>query len=56
MPIFNRARLKKACAFYEKLIGIENDNPAFYCHWGEALFAAGLIQESEKAYLMASEN
>ena len=46
---------KKACGIYEKIIGIENDNPAFYCHWGEALFAAGLIQESEQAYLMASE-
>jgi tetratricopeptide (TPR) repeat protein len=46
---------KKACGIYEKLIGIENDNPAFYCHWGEALFAAGLIQESEQAYLRASE-
>jgi len=46
---------KKACGIYEKLIVIENDNPAFYCHWGEALFAAGLIQESEKAYLQAGE-
>jgi tetratricopeptide (TPR) repeat protein len=46
---------KKACGIYEKLIGIENDNPSFYCYWGEALFAAGLIQESEKAYLRASE-
>lgn len=48
-------RAKKACDIYEKLIIIENDNPAFYCHWGEALFAAGLIQESEQAYLLASE-
>ena len=46
---------KKACGIYEKLIEIENDNPAFYCYWGEALFAAGLIQESEKAYLKAGE-
>jgi tetratricopeptide (TPR) repeat protein len=46
---------KKACGIYEKLIEIENDNPAFYCHWGEALFAAGLREESEKAYLLASE-
>lgn len=46
---------KKACGIYEKLIGIENDNPAFYCYWGEALFAAGLIQKSEKAYLRASD-
>jgi len=48
-------RAKKACDIYEKLIIIENDNPAFYCHWGEALFAAGLIQKSEQAYLLASE-
>ncbi|MCX5848612.1 MAG: tetratricopeptide repeat protein [Deltaproteobacteria bacterium] len=48
-------RSEKACDIYEKLIGIENDNPAFYCNWGEALFAAGLTKESEKAYLKASE-
>jgi tetratricopeptide (TPR) repeat protein len=46
---------KKACGIYEKLIGVENDNPVFYCRWGEALFAAGLIKESEKAYLRAGE-
>jgi tetratricopeptide (TPR) repeat protein len=46
---------KKACGIYEKLIEIEGDNPAFYCHWGEALFAAELREESEKAYLRASE-
>ena len=46
---------KKACGIYEKLIEIESDNPALYCHWGEALFAAGLSQESEKAYLRAGE-
>jgi len=46
---------KKACGIYEKLIAIESDNPAFYCHWGNALFAAGLIEESEKAYLKASD-
>jgi len=46
---------KKACGIYEKLIGIESDNPALYCHWGKALFAAGLSEESEKAYLRAGE-
>jgi tetratricopeptide (TPR) repeat protein len=46
---------KKACGIYEKLIEIESDNPALYCHWGKALFVAGLIQESEKAYLRASD-
>jgi tetratricopeptide (TPR) repeat protein len=46
---------KRACDIYEKLIGIESDNPVYYCHWGEALFAAGLSGESEKAYLKASE-
>lgn len=46
---------QKACGIYEKLIGIESDNPAFYCHWGKALFAAGLSEESEKAYLRAGE-
>ncbi|MFA5323293.1 MAG: tetratricopeptide repeat protein [Smithella sp.] len=46
---------EKACAVYEKLIKIENDNPVFYCYWGEALFAAGLNKESEDAYLKAGE-
>jgi tetratricopeptide (TPR) repeat protein len=44
----------KACKIYEKLVALEDDNAAFYCNWGEALFAAGLIQESEKAYMQAA--
>ena len=55
MAYLQSGQAKKACDIYEKLIAIEDDNPAFYCHWGEALFAAGLIQESEKAYLRAGE-
>lgn len=46
---------KKACRIFEKLVGIESDNPAFYCRWGEALFANGLYQESEQAYQKAGE-
>jgi tetratricopeptide (TPR) repeat protein len=46
---------KRACEIYKKLIGIERDNPIFYCYWGEALFAAGMSKESEKAYLKAGE-
>ena len=46
---------RRACDIYEKLIKRENDNPVYYCSWGEALFAAGLNKESEKAYLKASE-
>jgi tetratricopeptide (TPR) repeat protein len=48
-------RAEKACAIYERLISMEGDNPFFYCLWGEALFAAGLIKESEKSYLKAGE-
>ena len=48
-------KCKKACEIYERLIGMENDNPFFYCSWGEALFAAGLYTESEHAYLKAGE-
>lgn len=48
-------RAEEACAIYEKLIEMESDNPVFYCLWGESLFAAGLIKESEKAYLKAGE-
>lgn len=40
---------------YEKLIAMEDDNPAFYCLWGEALFAAGLNKESEDAYRKAGQ-
>lgn len=45
----------RACTVFEKLIKIENDNPVFYCNLGEALFAAGLYQESEQAYQKAGE-
>lgn len=45
----------RACATFEKLIRMESDNPAFYGSWGEALFAAGFYEESEKAFLKASE-
>jgi tetratricopeptide (TPR) repeat protein len=46
---------KEACGIYEKIIGMEDDNPAFYCLWGEALFAAGLFLESEEAYIRAGK-
>lgn len=46
---------RMACDIYEKIIGMESDNPVYYCLWGEALFAAGLMKESEKAYLTAGE-
>ncbi len=46
---------EEACLIFEKLIGMENDNPAFYCRWGEALFAAGLTPESQAAYKKAAE-
>ncbi len=26
---------EEACRVFKKLIGMENDNPAFYCRWGE---------------------
>ncbi len=45
----------KACAAYEQLVKMENDNPAFYCLWGDALFAAGLKNESEAMYVKAGE-
>lgn len=45
----------RACSVYEKLIDLEGDNPAFYCDWGEALFGAGFIEESEKAFNRAGE-
>lgn len=48
-------RAEKACEIYTRLIGMENDNPAFYCSLGEALFAAGLMKESEKAFVKAGE-
>ena len=46
---------EEASRVFEKLIGMENDNPAFYCRWGEALFAAGLTPESQSAYKQAAE-
>ena len=46
---------EEACRVFEKLIGMENDNPAFYCRWGESLFAAGKTSESQAAYKRAAE-
>jgi len=46
---------EEACRVFEKLIGMENDNPVFYCRWGEALFATGRIMESQAAYKQAAE-
>ena len=46
---------EEACRVFEKLIGMENDNPAFYCRWGESLFAAGKTSESHAAYKKAAE-
>ncbi|PKN77248.1 MAG: hypothetical protein CVU52_01315 [Deltaproteobacteria bacterium HGW-Deltaproteobacteria-10] len=48
-------RSREACGVFEKLVELENDNPAFYCLWGDALFAAGLTGESEAAYLRAAQ-
>lgn len=45
----------QACDVFKKLTSKEEDNPAFYCRLGEALFAAGRAKESEAAYLRASE-
>jgi tetratricopeptide (TPR) repeat protein len=44
----------EALIVYEKLIAIEDDNPAYYCYLGEALFACGRLLESEAAYLDAA--
>ena len=46
---------RAACGIFEKLVRLENDNPAFYCRLGDALFSAGLTAESEAAYLRAGE-
>lgn len=43
----------KACAVFQKLTEMEEDNPAFYCGLGEALFAAGRTTEGEAAYARA---
>ncbi len=48
-------RAPEACDIFEKLVGLENDNPVFHCLWGDALFAAGLSSDSEAAYLRAAE-
>jgi tetratricopeptide (TPR) repeat protein len=48
-------KAKETCDIYERLISMESDNPVFYSLWGEALFAAGLIKESEKAFIKAGE-
>jgi tetratricopeptide (TPR) repeat protein len=47
--------VREACRIYDKLVHLENDNPAFYCLLGEALFTAGLTSASEAAYLRAGE-
>ena len=51
----NAEKPEEACQIFEKLIGMENDNPVFYCRWGESLFAAGLTSESQNAYMKATE-
>lgn len=51
----NVKKPEEACLIFEKLIGMENDNPVFYCRWGEALFAAGLTSEAQAAYLQAGK-
>jgi tetratricopeptide (TPR) repeat protein len=48
-------RNREASGIFEKLVGMENDNPAFYCLWGEALFTEGKTAESEAAYLRAGK-
>jgi tetratricopeptide (TPR) repeat protein len=44
-----------ACAIYQKLIEREEDHSVFYSQWGEALFAAGFLKESEEAFYKAGE-
>ena len=51
----NAEKPQEACQIFEKLIGMENDNPFFYCRWGEALFASGRTSESQNAYMKAAE-
>lgn len=46
-------RLSDSCRIFERLALLENDNPDYYCRWGEALFANGHAAESEAAYLRA---
>ena len=51
----NDGKPQDACQIFEKLISMENDNPVFYCRWGEALFAAGLTSEAHTAYMQAGK-
>lgn len=48
-------RFADACAAYEKLIGLEDDNSSYHCLLGDARFALGLTAEGEAAYLRAGE-
>ncbi len=48
-------KTRKALKAYEKLIGLAEDNPVYYCFLGEALFACGRFKESEAAYSRATE-
>ena len=48
-------RVQEACSAFENLVQLENDNPAFYCLWGEALFIEGNTAASEAAYRQAGE-
>ena len=48
-------KAQDACRIYDKLVHLDNDNPAFHCLLGEALFAAGRTSESEAAYLRAGQ-
>jgi tetratricopeptide (TPR) repeat protein len=48
-------RAEDACRIYGELVHLENDNPAYHCRLGEALFACGKTSESETAYLRACE-
>jgi tetratricopeptide (TPR) repeat protein len=52
---FRAGIFPEACCTFEKLIGREDDNPYFYCLYGESLFAAGAIPECESAYGRAAE-
>jgi tetratricopeptide (TPR) repeat protein len=51
----NAKKSEEACRIFENLINLESDNPAFYCRWGEALFASGKLSESQAAYRRAAE-
>ncbi|MFA5321456.1 MAG: tetratricopeptide repeat protein [Smithella sp.] len=50
-------RAWEACAVYEKMIQVEeeNDDTELYCLWGEALFTAGLVAESEAAFARCAQ-